>query len=118
MMAFSGTPNDIQMEFRETVRAQANSRGREVPAAHVARPEVDPPRRVAQPEVVASSSISIPNRIRIDSEDEAKSQQTFPSPIQGVGSLLGFSDESVEAAEEETAVDVDEIFLRAIDIRL
>ncbi len=40
------------------------------------------------------------------------------SPIQGVGSLLGISSaESAEAADD-ISLEVDEIFLRAIDIRL
>jgi hypothetical protein len=39
------------------------------------------------------------------------------SPIQGVGSLLGVSAESAEAADD-ISLEVDEIFLRAIDIRL
>jgi hypothetical protein len=89
----------------------------------VARPEVveEGGAHEARPEV--SRVVAFPNRI--DAAEAAKRKQvggggklaTPPtsSPIQGVGSLLEFSGESVD---EQSPVDLDEIFLRAIDIRL
>ncbi len=80
------------------MRAQAGNKGRE--AVHVAEAEVSSIPEAAAPNVVASE---VTKRV---------------SPIQGVGSLLGISSaESAEAADD-ISLEVDEIFLRAIDIRL
>jgi hypothetical protein len=87
-----------QIELSETVRAQAGNKGRE--AVHVAEADVSIPEATAPNNVVGSE---VTKRV---------------SPIQGVGSLLGISSaESAEAADD-ISLEVDEIFLRAIDIRL
>jgi hypothetical protein len=89
-----------QIELSETVRAQAGNKGRE--AVHVAQAEVS-----SIPEAAASNVVGSEVTKRVSS-----------SPIQGVGSLLGISSaESAEAADD-ISLEVDEIFLRAIDIRL
>jgi hypothetical protein len=100
-----------QIELSETVRAQAGNKGRE--AVHVAEAEVSSIPEVSIPEVSSIPEAAAPNVVGSEVTKRVSS-----SPIQGVGSLLGISSaESAEAADD-ISLEVDEIFLRAIDIRL
>jgi hypothetical protein len=96
--------NNIQTDLSETVRSQAGNQGKVTATTTTATS-----RRVATPEVITTAR-SRPNVL-------VKEARKTSSPVQGVSSLLGISAESAEAVDD-TAVDVDEIFLRAIDIRL
>jgi hypothetical protein len=67
---------------------------------------------------VAEAEVSTPEAAAPNVVGSEATKRVSPSPIQGVGSLLGISSaESAEAADD-ISLEVDEIFLRAIDIRL